>query len=474
MLFATILVFISFIAYKIYQTFRVPEGLKDVPTLSCLKLFKSMLSIEGPDKRWEDTRKILEKDGIGKFWFNGEWYVVTTDLELTKDVIAKTDLYPKSSLEESNPGSLMASYYGTNVVFSNGDVWKRHRYNTNSAFKNLPMHLFDETALKFLKVIEKIDNGPIEVKGLMDRLTLDVLGKVAFGFDFNNLEDPTNVYVATYQEVTEECNKPIYFICPFIEYIPYFYRTEARKKIAKINDFYNGLIEKKRKSMETDEWSKKIDNNSADLLECMINASNNPKYPMSDEEIRHNLAILMLAGHETTATALTTILYVLATHKDVQSKVYEELLCVLGDNLTPTIEQQRELKYMNMVLNENLRFYPPVYQLPRRENAEIIKFRNHTLLPKTPILINIYGIHHSSKYWKNPEEFIPERFENEHDEKRDQHTWLPFGGGSRICLGNNFSLIEQRLMLCTLLKKYEVSLPADSIHKDKLHLYLFN
>ncbi|CAI2196144.1 15526_t:CDS:2, partial [Funneliformis geosporum] len=144
-----------------------------------------------------------------------------------------------------------------------------------------------------------------------------------------------------------------------------------------------------------------------------------------------NLAIFMLAGHDTTATALTSILYVLATRKDVQCKVHDEILRVLGDNLSPTIEQQRELKYLNMVINENLRLYPPVQQLPQRTNTEIIKFRNHTILPKTPIFVNIYGIHHSSKYWKNPEEFIPERFENERDEKRDQHTWLTFGGGSR-------------------------------------------
>ncbi|CAG8534620.1 3514_t:CDS:10 [Funneliformis mosseae] len=491
MFFTFILVFISFIAYKVYPKFRVPEGIKNVPTLSFLKLVSAIFSNGGPDKRWEITRKVLEKEGIGKLWFNGVWHIITTDLELTKDVFSKTDLYPKTSLDESIPGSLTANYYGTNVVFSNGDVWKRHRYGitshrksisaviyfplflshiTSPAFKSLPMHVFDETAVKLLKVIEKVDNGPLEVQDLMHRLTLDVLGRVAFGFDFNNLEDPTNVYVTTYQEVTAECDKPIYFIIPFIEYLPYFDRTEARKKVAKINELYDGLIETKRKSMETEELSKKINNNTADLLECMIHASSDPKYPMSDEEMRYNLAMFMLAGHDTTATALTTILYVLATHKDVQSKARDEILRVLGDSLIPTIDQQRELKYLNMVIKENLRLYPPVHQLPRRENSETIKFRNHVFLPKTPILINIYGIHHSPNNWKDPEEFNPERFENDNDEKREQYTWLPFGSGTRTCLGNNFSLIEQRVMLCALLRKYEVSSPTDSIHQDKLHL----
>ncbi|CAG8753741.1 12883_t:CDS:2, partial [Funneliformis mosseae] len=81
-----------------------------------------------------------------------------------------------------------------------------------------------------------------------------------------------------------------------------------------------------------------------------------------------------------------------------------------------------------------------IHQLQGRESKDIIKFRNHTFLTNTPILINVYGIHHSQKYWKNPEEFIPERFENEHD----QHAFFTFGGGSRACLGINFSLIEQR------------------------------
>ncbi|CAI2198282.1 16238_t:CDS:2, partial [Funneliformis geosporum] len=272
--------------YKIYQKFRVPEGLKDVPTLNYFGFLASLILNKGPDKIWEESRNILEKNGIGKFWFNGNWYIVTIDLELIRDVFAKTDLYTKTPMEEFFPGSLMASYYGTNVVFTNGDAWKRHRYITNPAFKSLPMHVFDETAVKLLKVIEKVDNEPIEVNDLMHRLTLDVLGRASFGFDFNNLEDPTNVYVTTYKEVVAETDNPLYLILPFIEYIPYFDRTEARKKVAKMNDLYNGLIEKKRKSMETDELNKKINNNSADLLECMINASNNQKYPMSNEEMR--------------------------------------------------------------------------------------------------------------------------------------------------------------------------------------------
>ncbi|RIA90098.1 cytochrome P450 [Glomus cerebriforme] len=363
---------------------------------------------------------------------------------ISKRYSYKTDLYPKSLLDESFPGSLFAQYYGTNIVFSNGDV----------------IHVFVESAIKLLNVMEKVDNEPIEVKDLMHRLTLDVLGKAAFGFDFNNLGDPKNVYVTSYNEVLEELSKPIYYLISFLEHI--VPRTEAIKKIAKLNKLYDEMVERKIKSMKTGELDEKINNKSADLLENMIHACNDPENPtLTSEELRHNLAIFMLAGHD---TSKKNFIYLFI---DVQKKVRDEILRVLGDDLTPSSEQQKELKYMNMVINENLRLYPPVDNLPRRIPLNDITLRNHVIPAKTPIYVYIYGIHHSSKNWENPEKFIPERFENE---KHDHYAWLSFNSGSRLCLGINFSLIEQRIMLCTLLRKYEVSLPANSIHKDKLQI----
>ncbi|RIA87172.1 cytochrome P450, partial [Glomus cerebriforme] len=442
---------------------RVPEGIKNVPTLSFISLLSEIYYEVGLDKRWEDTREILEKEGIGKTWFNGNWILIVTDLELVKDVITKIDLYPKVLLDESFPGSLLAQYYGTNVVFSNGDVMFLILYYSriaNPSFRNLPVHVFVESAMKLLDVMENVDNKPIEVKSLMHGLTLDVLGKVAFGFDFNNLEDPKNVYVTAYNEVIEELSKPLYLLMSSLEYI--ISRTEAIKKIAKLNSLYDEIVEKKMKSMKTGEIDEKINNNSADLLEHMIHACNDPENPtLTSEELRHDLAIFMLAGHDTSKKNFICLFI------DAQKKVRDEILRVLGDNLTPSSEQQKELKYMNMVINENLRLYPPVANLPRRFTSQDIKFRNYIIPKKIPIILFIYGIHHSSKNWEDPEKFIPERFENE---KHDHYAWLGFGGGNRSCLGINFSLIEQRIMLCVILRKYEVSLPADSIHKDKLRI----
>ncbi|CAG8522748.1 6369_t:CDS:2, partial [Racocetra fulgida] len=178
-------------------------------------------------------------------------------------------------------------------------------------------------------------------------------------------------------------------------------RQLAFKKIDRLNNLFEEIIKEKRKSVAAGR-------SNGDLLELMLNACEDQDNQMlSDAELR-----------------------------DVQEKARKEVLEILGDNLTPSIEQHTSLKYLNMVIRENLRLYPPAGGLPLRALTEDLKYKNFLLPAGTPISLFIYGIHHSTKLWENPEEFLPERFETEHD----NYSWIAFG--------NNFSLIEQRIVLC--------------------------
>lgn len=211
-----------------------------------------------------------------------------------------------------------------------------------------------------------------------------------------------------------------------------------------------------------------LEKSNGDLLELMINAcedQNNAN--LTDVELRHNLSIFMFAGHETTADALSTLLYLLAVHKDIQQKAREEVIGILGDSSTPSAEQLKSLKYINMLIYENLRMYPSVPIFSLRKLSEDLKCKNNIIPAGTVIGIYPYGIHHSPTLWENPGKFIPERFENKNLENLE---FYGFGGGSRMCLGNNFSLLEQRILVCLLLRKYELSLAPNSIHKDGLKI----
>ncbi|CAG8774404.1 8683_t:CDS:10 [Cetraspora pellucida] len=457
-----IVVFVLFIIYYFLNP-KVPNGLKDVHTVTTLSTLKAAVTNSlGSDRLYLTNQSYLDNDGLIKFQIRGKWFCLISDPVLAKDIFLRPDVFPKLQLDEYLPDTALSHHYGVNVVHSNGDVWKRQRRICNLAFKVLPVNLVVETGLKLMDIMEEIDNKPIEVVDLMHRFTLDVLGKVVFDLDFNNLGDPTNVYVTTYNEVQEELKSVIFTILP-LDRIPYF-KNKRIRKVEKLEKLFDDMIEKKHKSIAAGR-------SNGDLLELMIKACNdqdNQENPsLTDLELRHNLAIFMIAGHDTTANALATLLYILSVHKDVQQKAREEILRILGDNLTPSAEQHKLLKYLNMIIHENLRLYPPVPMLPFRKVTEDLKYKNHVIPAGTGIALFIYGIQHSPKLWENPEKFVPERFENEHFASGND-SWLAFGGGSRMCLGNNLSLIEQRIALCLILRKYEILLPPNSIHKDRV------
>ncbi|CAG8610439.1 21505_t:CDS:10 [Dentiscutata erythropus] len=464
---------------------KTPDGLKNIHTITLFsRIFLIITKQFGHDKLYFRYKQYFENDGIVKERILGKWVCMVTDPAIAKDLLLKQDVYPKVSIEKTFPNSLFAKYIGTNVAFSSGDlqpiikstsdffnllmVLILFRRVCNPAFKILPLHLFAEAALKMIDILETIDKKPVEIKNLMQRFTLDVLGKVAFGFDFNSLGNPNSAYVTAYNEVQKAILDPLTLVFS-IDHIPII-RQQRLKKLAKLNNLFKEIIKEKHKALAAGK-------SREDLLEHMLNANENlDNQILSDTELRHNLAVFMLAGHETTAIALSTILYLLSTYKNIQEKAREEVLRILGDNLIPSAEQHKSLKYLNMIIHENLRLYPPAPTLIYRELTEDLKFKNSIIPAGTIIELFLYGIHHSPKLWDNPEEFLPERFEKERTTS-ENYTWLAFGGGTRMCLGNNFSLIEQRIVLCLLckyfnLRKYEISLAPNSIHKDGLKIQI--
>ncbi|KAF0452891.1 cytochrome P450 [Gigaspora margarita] len=451
--------------YNFYLSSKIPNGLKDIHTITLIENIKNAIMYNSSaDKFYLSSKEYFDNDGITKFQIRDKWMCLLSDPVIAKDIFLRTDIFPKLLFDEFLPDSVLSHHFGVNIVHSNGDIWKRARHICNLAFKVLPIHLFVDVGFKLMNIMETIDNKPIDVVDLMHRFALDVLGKTVFDFDFNNLGDPKNIYVTTYNEVQDEVNNFLFQILP-LDLIPYF-KNRRLGKVKKLQKLFDDFIKNKHKSMAAR-------NSNGDLLELMIKACDDPNNEaFNDIELRYNLAIFMVAGHDTTANALATIFYLLAVHKNVQQKAREEILSVLGSDLTPSTEQHKALKYLNMIINENLRLYPPAPFLPFRKLAEDLKYKNHVIPAGTGISLFIYAMQRSPKLWENPEEFIPERFENEKN-INGSYTWTPFGAGSRMCLGNHFSLIEQRIALCLILRKYEISLPSNSIHRNQLQLQAF-
>ncbi|KAM3581362.1 hypothetical protein VKS41_006188 [Umbelopsis sp. WA50703] len=263
---------------------------------------------------------------------------------------------------------------------------------------------------------------------------------------------------------------------PFLDkYMLWAFPTRRQQHLdcAAMHQVYQTVIDNKRKVISGQK--ERQENPEKDLLTLMLEAGEeDPSQALSNDELRENLNIFFIAGHDTTSNALSFALYLLAKNPDVQEKARKEVIEVLGDGadiVYPTETQLSQLKYIYMVMKETLRLCPPVQsgQFRRTEEETVL---DGTVIPKdVHVQAEIFIAHHNPAVWKDAEQFRPERFapggENEENAKNGL-AWAPFGNGARQCIGMNFSLAEQRVVLSMLLRKFTWSLPKDSIHKDHI------
>ena len=175
---------------------------------------------------------------------------------------------------------------------------------------------------------------------------------------------------------------------------------------------------------------------------------------MNDEQLRDEVLTLILAGHETTATALSWIWYLLSQHPEVEAKLHAELDEVLGGR-TPAMSDLNHLTYTGMVVDEAMRLYPPVWAVGRAaiDDDEIMGYR----IPKgSNLLLSQWFAHRHPSFWENPARFDPERFSAERSEGRPRYAFFPFGGGPRMCIGNIFALTEAQLVLAAVAQRYRL------------------
>ena len=192
-----------------------------------------------------------------------------------------------------------------------------------------------------------------------------------------------------------------------------------------------------------------------DLLGQLASARGEDGERLDATELRDQVLIFLLAGHETTATALTFALHLLGKHPEQQQRVREEVDALLGDGHRPSAADYNALPELTCVLKESMRLFPPVPALGRRSVADCVV--GDTLIPAgSDVLVSAYVTHRHPLHWEDPERFDPDRFTLEREAARHRYAWFPFGGGPRACIGQHFSMLESVLTLAVLLRAFEV------------------
>jgi cytochrome P450 len=197
-----------------------------------------------------------------------------------------------------------------------------------------------------------------------------------------------------------------------------------------------------------------------DILSLLLSAVDEEGQPMSDQELRDELITLLLAGHETTATALAWAVEQIGRRPEVLEKILAEIAAAPSP--------AAPLPYLDAAIKEVLRVRPLAPNVIRKTTAPV-KLRDYDIPAGTYVVICAYNLHHNPAVWEDPHEFRPERFL---DKKIDPYAWIPFGGGARRCIGMAFALLEMRVVLATLLPRVRLRLPAKPA-KVKLRSFLF-
>lgn len=192
-----------------------------------------------------------------------------------------------------------------------------------------------------------------------------------------------------------------------------------------------------------------------DLLGMLITSG------IDDHLIRDQLLTMLIAGHDTSTSLLTWALYLLGKHPSVKERARLEVDTVLGDS-TLTLEHMAQLHYLDQIIDETLRLYPPIH-LGSRVAANDLEFQGYTIPGGTRVMYSIYLTHRMSEYWQQPLDFKPERFEAEAKRAQTPYSFLPFGGGPRNCIGAAFAQIEAKVVLARILQHFDLTLQQKQV-----------
>ncbi len=194
----------------------------------------------------------------------------------------------------------------------------------------------------------------------------------------------------------------------------------------------------------------------SDLLGALIASG------MSDDLIRDQLLTMLIAGHDTSTALLAWALYLLGTHPDAMARARTEVDTVVGTD-APSIDRIGELRFLDRVVKETLRLYPPIH-VGTRTAAVDLDFQGYRIPAGTRVLYSIYLTHRDPRHWPDPHVFDPDRFLPERARSRAHYTYLPFGGGPRNCIGFAFAEVEARIVLARLLQQFDLRLERDDVH----------
>ena len=377
------------------------------------------------------------------FRFGTQWAVFINNPELIRDVLVTHD----HAFGKGRGLQRAKRLLGEGLLTSEGNFHRRQRRLAQPAFHRQRVHSYGSVMTKYADEMRQAwhDGSTLDIDHEMTRLTLAIVAKTLFDANVTGEAEAIGQALTTTMESWRQLMLPF---SELLEKLPLPSFRRFREARARLDETIYRIIGERR-SDPTDR---------GDLLSMLMAAqdSEGDGGSMSDLQLRDELMTLFLAGHETTANALTWTWYLLSQHPDTESRLHEELDKVLGGRL-PQADDLPQLVFAEKVVSESMRLYPPAWIIGRR-TLQDYEIASHRLPANTLILMSPFIMHRDARYFPDPLRFDPERWTPEAKAARPRFSYFPFGGGSRQCIGESFAWMEGILLVATLAQRWRLRL----------------
>lgn len=344
---------------------------------------------------------------------------------------------------------------GENLFTAEGDAWLRRRRLYQPVFHRNVIAKFCSMIIEccdhVLEGWDKLDDGAvIDLHKDITALTLTIVGRALFSSD---LAEDVHRFSAAVRDVLKFVNYKMnsYPFTPPL-WFPSARNAQFKQAEQVLVSTVNRLIKQRRERGE-----QAADN---DLLDVLMRARDEETgLGFTDEDVVNEAIILLVAGHDTVSAALTWTFYLLAKNPDEDTKFFDEVAATLR-GAHPDLSSVEKLTYTRMIFDESMRLYPPAWGQPR-QSIEADSIDGYEIPKGSVISLAQWVTHRHSDFWEAPERFMPDRFAPNAVAARPKFAYFPFGGGSRVCIGQHFGLLEGVLLLSAIGQRYRFELAED-------------
>lgn len=342
-------------------------------------------------------------------------------------------------------------FEGNGLVLSEGETWARQRRLVQPAFQPERLRAYAGVITTLAAEMLNGWGAEVEVAAAMRALTLRVVTRALFSAGVDDAVEELGRAVAVIQDwAMREMNR----LAVTPRWLPLIGQPAARRAIALIDGLVRRIIRERRAGGAGGAGGD-------DLLGRLLGAvdAEGDGRGMTDRQLRDEMVTMLLAGHETSAAALTWALWLLARHPDAQEELAADARAALGGR-TPDFADLPRLGAAARAFKEAMRLYPPVYFLSREVAAPVV-IAGYALAPGSQVFVYPYLTHRDARWFPDPERFRPERFAPADEERLPPCAWFPFGAGPRACVGRGFAMMEGTLVLAMVVQRYRLEVAPD-------------